>query len=84
MSLDGIKNKISIYFKYQELKIFDRFTKIEDFDHKDNIQFVHMNAKRPEIKFSLYLKPKLENKSNERCQIFFNWSGENNLIIQKE
>ena len=47
MSLDGIKNKISIYFKYQELKILDRFTKIEDFDHEDNIQFVHMNAKRP-------------------------------------
>ena len=63
MSLDGIKNKISIYFKYQELKIFDRFTKIEDFDYEDNIQFVHMNAKRPEIKLSLYLKPKLENKS---------------------
>ena len=76
-------NQINIYFKYQELKNFDGFTKIEDFDHEEDILFVHMNAKRPEIKLPVYLKPKMEDISMKDVK-FFNWSGENNLITQKE
>ena len=66
----GSKTKLVYILSIKNLKNFDRFTKIEDFDHEDNIQFVHMNAKRPEIKLSLYLKPKLENKSMKDVKFF--------------
>ena len=69
MSFDEIKIKIIYILSIKNLKfLIDK--KIEDFDHKEDILFVHMNAKRPEIKLQLYLKPKMEDKSMKDVKIF--------------
>ena len=55
--MDGIKAKLIYILSINNLKFWYIY-KIVDFDHEEDIPFVHMNAKRPEIILLLYLKPK--------------------------
>ena len=76
-------SQINVFFQYKELKNFDLFQKIENFDYEEDVLLVHMNTKKPDIKLPVYLKQRMDDISMNDVK-FFNSSGENDLIIKRD
>ena len=68
---------------YQELDNHVGITKMEEFDHEEDVLLVYMNEKRPENKLPVYLKPKMDDIKMLDVK-FFNSADENQLLGNRD